>query len=82
MYAYISKQACKTKRVWGVPLESFWKLDALRYCFWGHFWTKASSSRSSYYFIQFLAVLPGYMHLLSQLASNFHEIRLAEQKVG
>ena len=54
-YAYISKQAHKTRGVWGDgPPRNFLKLDASG----GIFGQK--KNRSSYHFIQFLAVLHAF----------------------
>ena len=60
MYAYINKQAGKTRGVWGdAPPGNFKKLDALRLLL----------GPLVAYFIQ------SHMHLLNQLTSNFHERR-------
>ena len=56
---YTSKQACKSRGVWGdAPPGNFQKLDALRLLL-RLFFDKAKP-HSSYYFIQYLAVLHAF----------------------
>ena len=69
MYVYINKQAGKTRVVWGdaPPGNSSLEIRCSEVASGAIFGQK--QSRSSYYFRL------SYMHLLSQLTSNFHERR-------
>ena len=71
MHMCICKQACKTGGVWGdAPPGNFLKLDALRLLL-GPFLDKSRAvvaSISSNFWLS-------YIHLLSQLTSNFHETK-------
>ena len=71
MYVYINKEAGKTRGVWGdAPPGNFLKIDALRLLL-GPFLDKSRAvvvTISSNFWLS-------YMHLLSQLTSNFHERR-------
>ena len=80
VYAYISKQAHKTRGVWGdLPQEFF--LEITNRC------SEIASgaifgqmqSRSSYYFIQFLAVLHAFAKPADFKFPRQKVLRLAEQ---
>ena len=59
MYAYINKQAGKTRGVWGdAPPRKFLEIRCSEVASGAIFGQK--QSRSSYYFIQFLAVLHAF----------------------
>ena len=78
MYAYISKQAC---RVWGdAPPRKCLDIRCSEIASGGIFGQKQSCS--SYYFIQFLAVLHAFAKPADFKFPQEKVLRLAEQQVG
>ena len=79
MYAYINKQAGKTRGVWGdVPPGNFKKLARCSEVASGAIFGQ-KQSRSSYYFIQFLAVLHAFAKPADFKFPREKVLRLAEQ---
>ena len=78
MYAYINKQAGKTRGVWGdAPLGNFLEIRCSEVASGAIFGQK--QSRSSYYFIQFLAVLHAFAKPADLKFPREKVLRLAEQ---
>ena len=79
MYAYISKQARKTRGVWGdgPPCRKFLEIRCYEIASGAIFGQK--QSRSSYYFIQFLAVLHAFAKPADFKFPRSKVLRLAEQ---
>ena len=78
IYVYISKQARKTREVWGdAPPGNFLKIRCSEVASGGIFGQK--QSHSSYYFIQFLAVLHAFAKPADFKFPQEKLLRLAEQ---